>query len=233
MYLRGEGVKADAAMAKMWFERGAEHSDRECHNGLGIIWRDGLVLGRKDLKKALMHFSIAAGQELAEAQVNLGKHHYCEPSFFFPYDVLTRATAARRELKLATTYFETAVRHGSPFEAYYYLAEIQGNQAVNPAMPANMVAGSCAMAVSFHKVVAERGVWDDDLLRDADVAWNSGTERGKEIAMLKWQIAAEQGYEIAQNNLAYVLDQGKSKTCHCFVHIFPDDRVVRIQIEAF
>lgn len=64
------------------------------------------------------------------------------------------------------------------------------------------------MAVSFHKLVAERGVWDDDLVRDGELAWTSGTDRGKEIAMLKWWIAAERGHEIAQNNLAYVLDQG-------------------------
>lgn len=77
MYLRGEGVKADPAIAKMWFERGAEHGDRECHNGLGIIYRDGLMPGSKgDLKKALKHFNLAAGQELAEAQVNMGKYHY-------------------------------------------------------------------------------------------------------------------------------------------------------------
>jgi SEL1 protein len=75
MYLRGEGVKADMAKARLWFERGAEYGDRECHNGLGIIWRDGLVEGKKDLKKAIAHFVVAAGQDLAEAQVNLGKYH--------------------------------------------------------------------------------------------------------------------------------------------------------------
>lgn len=78
MYLRGEGVKQDFAIAKMWFERGAVYGEKECHNGLGIIWRDGLIGGKKDLKKANLHFGIAAGQELAEAQVNLGKHHYSQ-----------------------------------------------------------------------------------------------------------------------------------------------------------
>src|SRR6266540_2719102 len=42
MYLRGEGVKTDYTTAKSWFERGADLGDRECHNGLGIIYRDGL-----------------------------------------------------------------------------------------------------------------------------------------------------------------------------------------------
>lgn len=77
MYLRGEGVKADPAVAKMWFERGVEYQERECHNGLGIIYRDGLVPGSKpDLKKAAHHFTAAAGQELAEAQVNIAKIHF-------------------------------------------------------------------------------------------------------------------------------------------------------------
>jgi SEL1 protein len=78
MHLRAEGVEANAVIAKMWFDRGAEYDDRESHNGLGLIYRDGLLDGKKDLKKALHHFGLAATQELAEAQVNLGKHHYSE-----------------------------------------------------------------------------------------------------------------------------------------------------------
>jgi SEL1 protein len=78
MYLRGEGVRQDAAMARMWFERGLAAGDRECHNGLGVIWRDGLVHDQTNEKKALAHFNAAAAQELAEAQVNLGKYHYSE-----------------------------------------------------------------------------------------------------------------------------------------------------------
>ena len=33
-------------------------------------------------------------------------------------------------------------------------------------------------------------------------------ERAKEDAMLRWWIASERGIETAQNNLAYILDQG-------------------------
>ncbi|KAI0687874.1 HCP-like protein [Cerioporus squamosus] len=193
MYLRGEGVKQDPLMAKMWFERGVEYGEKESHNGLGIIWRDGLVDGKKDMKKALGYFAAAATQELAEAQVNIGKYHY-----------------ERGDLKLATAYFETALRQGSPFEAYYYLADIQSRQARSKLLPNEIAGSSCAVAVSFYKLVAERGTWDDDMLRDADYAWSLGTERGSEMAMLRWWIAAERGFEVAQNNLAYVLDQDKS-----------------------
>ncbi|KDQ55097.1 hypothetical protein JAAARDRAFT_195973 [Jaapia argillacea MUCL 33604] len=233
MYLRGEGVGRDVGVAKMWFERGAEFGDKECHNALGVMWRDGLIpggdgreggKGRVDEKRALIHFDVAAGQELAEAQVNRGKYHYF-----------------RNELKLAQTYFETALRNGSPLEAYYYLALIHASQyrlylahSKTTGVGGGAGAGSCAIAVSFYKVVAERGVWSQDeinkaafgvragkggravwdvdwngdLVREAEDAWNSGTERGKDVAILKWWVAAERGVEVAQNNLAFVLDQG-------------------------
>jgi SEL1 protein len=132
----------------------------------------------------------------------------------------------RGDIILASAYFETAVRHGSPFEAYYYLAAIQASQAAKPNMPPIMAASACAVAVSFYKLVAERGVWDDDLLKDGELAWNSGTDRGKEIAMLKWWVAAERGSEIAQNNLAYVWDQGGAYHWH---PLFPDSFLVQIK----
>lgn len=102
------------------------------------------------------------------------------------------------------------MRHGSPFEAYYYLAEIHASQAQSRNAPENLVASSCAMATSFYKLVAERGSWNEDLMRDGEMRWRSGTAQGKEEAMLRWWIASERGYEVAQNNLAWILDQGAS-----------------------
>ncbi len=209
MYLRGEGVKANPALARLWFERGAEHGDRECHNGLGIIYRDGLIPGFKPSpKQALHYFEMAAGQELAEAQVNAGKYFYCKHS------ICTRARLSKHDtaigdIPIATTYFEAAVRHGSPFEAYYFLAQIHSLQAGDKRMPSHITSSSCVMAVQFYKLVAERGVWDEDLLKEAEGNWAAGTDEGKELAMLKWWVEAERGSEIAQNNLAYVLDQGE------------------------
>ena len=113
-------------------------------------------------------------------------------------------------MKLATTFFESAIRLGSPFEPYYYLAEIHAAEAQNPNSknPPYHVQGSCAMAVNFYKAVAERGAWDDDPVREGEARWKSGTERAREDAMLRWWIASERGIEIAQNNIAFVLDQG-------------------------
>lgn len=192
MYLRGEGVHVDYEKAKAWFDRGVEFAEKESHNALGIMWRDGLIPGKKaDIKKAVYHFSVAAGQELAEAQVNLAKVNF-----------------ERGDLALATTFFETAVRFGSPFEGYYYLGRIHSAQANAPHIPENLAGGSCAMAVSFFKHVSERGAWGQNLLKAAENDWMRETQWGREQAILKWWIAAERGEEIAQNNLGFVLDQG-------------------------
>lgn len=114
------------------------------------------------------------------------------------------------DVKQATVFFENAIRHGAPFEPYYYLAEIHASNFQNTKLPSHMTQGACAMAVSFYKLVAERGAWDDDLIRDGEVRWKIGTDKAKDDAMLRWWIAAERGYETAQNNLAYILDQGVS-----------------------
>jgi SEL1 protein len=133
------------------------------------------------------------------------------------------------DLLQASQYFEAAVQHGSPFEGYYYIAEIHAMNArgkIGGSSGALSItpAGSCAVATSFYKVVAERGCWGDELVRDGNMLWDggekgpgmglptlalAGTERGREEAIIRWLIAAEMGIEPAQNNVAFVLDQGK------------------------
>ncbi|KAI0294401.1 hypothetical protein BC826DRAFT_1012129 [Russula brevipes] len=211
MYLRGEGVRIDLKLAKMWFERGAFYGEKESHNGLGIIWRDGLIEGRKDIKRALSHFAAAAGQDLAEAQINLGKYY------------------ERDDPKLAISYFDAAMRHGSPLEAFYYLAKIQ--EAKMKSMPAYLKPGACSIATAFFKVVAERGSWDEDLIREGEEAWETETPSGKQLAMLKWWMSAERGFEIGQNNLAFLLDQDKSLLRRTsFANFFPSNNTARLAL---
>ncbi|KDN33698.1 hypothetical protein RSAG8_13207, partial [Rhizoctonia solani AG-8 WAC10335] len=223
MYLRGEGVKPDARLARMWFMRGAEFGEKESHNGLGIIYRDGLLDGKQDIKKASQYFAAAAGQDLADAQVNYGKIHY-----------------ERKDYTNAIPFFENAIRHGAPFEAYYYLADYN-TQRARAGEPS-----SCSVAVAFHKHIAERGTWalnegalilpgDEDRetastappgSTDASTSssWRQLKEDGElnsggmgagaagvgEERMLRWSIESERGEEVAQNNLAFILDQDKS-----------------------
>ncbi len=63
----------------------------------------------------------------------------------------------------------------------------------------------CGVSVAWYKLVAEKGSWEHDFIGEADKAW----ARGEEVkAMLGWWIAGEMGYEVAQNNVAFLLDQG-------------------------
>lgn len=221
MYLRGEGVRVDYSKAFLWFMRGSSQvrpsffnvarvcphrfraqGDRESNNGLGIIFRDGLGV-EPDLKKANALFLAAAQQDLAEAQVNLGKYHFGSslPSSS-PLRLLTRFVAGTGDYALATTYFEHAIRQdpnrvADSFQAYYYLAEL-GAHAVNRP-------DQCPSAVAFYKYVAERGDWEHEVWWEAERALARGDEK---TAMLGYWIMAERGYEVAQNNVAWILDRG-------------------------
>ena len=68
--------------------------------------------------------------------------------------------------------------------------------------------GSCPIAVSFYKIVAERGCWKNNVLAEAEKYWNSPDPSLREGAILRWKIAADRGVETAQNNLAYILEEG-------------------------
>jgi SEL1 protein len=76
MHLRGEGVRQDIKIAKMWFDRAAKEGDKESLNALGIIYRDGLLDGKVKEDAAIVQFGRAAAQDLAEALVNMGKVYY-------------------------------------------------------------------------------------------------------------------------------------------------------------
>ncbi|GAA5962122.1 hypothetical protein JCM3765_005531 [Sporobolomyces pararoseus] len=194
MYLRGEGVQVNFQKAFLWFKRGTTRGDRESHNGLGVMYRDGLGVER-NLKTSLLHFHTAAQQDLAEAQVNLGKYHF-----------------GLGDRVLATTFFEAAIRtdgirQPDTFQAYYYLAELAST---NDQSGSGGAAGgdNCPVTVSFYKHVAERGDWDHEVWWEAERARDRGDLRK---ALLGYWIMAERGYEVAQNNVAWILDRDKSR----------------------
>lgn len=182
MSLRGEGLAQDYRKARVWFTRAGNRP--EAGDGLGIIYRDGLGV-KPDLKKAISYFEHAAGQEHADAEIHLGKI------------LLDRGEAGR-----AAKYFESAIRHGSSFEAFYHLGGLHASQARSDR---NGKPGACGVAVGYYKHVSETGTWDHDFVGEANRAWLRG-EHDK--ALLGWWVAAEMGYETAQNNVAFMLDRG-------------------------
>lgn len=101
-------------------------------------------------------------------------------------------------------YLESALRLGSPFEAFHLYAAIHASTARRP-IDQGGKPGFCGAAVAWYKLVSERGSWIDNYLLDAEKAWARGEE---DLAMVGWFVAGEMGSEAAQNNLAYLLDRG-------------------------
>ncbi|KAK3362636.1 hypothetical protein B0T25DRAFT_490706 [Lasiosphaeria hispida] len=184
MHMRGEGVKQSFPLAKLWFERGMTHSDAQSQYGLGLIHLYGYGID-KNIVKATNLFKSAADQDFAPALVQLGALYLDQGYADDPAS--------------ANHYFELAARHVN-LEAYYYIAEMNffgvGREK------------SCTSAVAYYKNVAERAEPLVSSWTEANLAYEDGDD---ELAFLEYLTAAEQGYEKAQNNVAYILDPEQSK----------------------
>jgi SEL1 protein len=181
MYLRGEGVRQDFKLAHLWFKRGISNGDSLSQYSLGLMYLHGLYVPQ-DPVKAADYFAAAADQELAVAQVRLGA------LFLDQGDILT-----------AIKYFELAARLGH-LEAYYFLAELTHNGVGKDK--------SCTVAAAYYKIVAEKAEAVSTSFPEANDAYARGD---LESALIRYMMAAEQGFEVGQANVAYLLDQAKPR----------------------
>lgn len=106
------------------------------------------------------------------------------------------------DLPQALKAFEYGMRLGNSFESYYYLGLINARLARETG---NLE--RCRTAKAAFKTVVERGDWASPVFHRAERLWRRGK---KDKALLGWMIAAERGYEAAQNNVAWILDRGMS-----------------------
>ena len=181
MYLRGEGVAQNYVSAMAWFKRGLLNGDSLCQYQVGLMYLHGLHVA-KDPYLAAKYFRAAADEDdLPGAETRMGV------LFLDQGDVPT-----------ATRYFELAARHGW-MEAYYYLAEM-----------ANLGVGRqrhCGVAAAYYKMVAEKAEALHSAIAESNAAYEAGD---KETALIPAMMAAEQGYEHSQANVAYLLDEHRS-----------------------
>jgi len=181
MFLRGEGMEQNFGKAQIWFTRGVSNGDALSQYSLGLMYLNGYGVPR-DVVKASDYFAAAADQDLAVAQTHLGV------LFLDQGDTVT-----------ATKYFELAARNNH-IEAFYYLAEMN-NKAINRER-------NCGSAAAFYKIVVEKAeaIWSS--LGEAADAYEEG-DNAK--AIIGYLMAAEQGSENSQANVAWLLDQTKPK----------------------
>ncbi|KAF3202167.1 ERAD-associated protein [Orbilia oligospora] len=161
MYLRGEAVPQDFALARRWFARGLKYSDTVSQHGMAYLYEHGLAGLEKNAEKATKLYKSAAEDDHGAAQVAIGKIFY-----------------GKGEYAIANKWFELATRHGE-VEAYYYLAEInnQGNGRER----------SCGMATLYFKHVAEKVEALQAPLEWSHRMYKSGN---KDVAILGFMMAA-------------------------------------------
>jgi SEL1 protein len=180
MFLRGEGMEQNFGTAATWFRRGIVNGDPFAQYHMGIMHRDGLGMP-KDSTRAAACFKAAAEQNLSMAQSALGV-------LFLD----------QGDLDTASRYFELAALQGN-MEAFYYLAELN-NKGVGREQ-------NCGVAVLYYKAVVERVEILHSSFAEANMAYENGDF---ERALIVSVMAAEQGYESAQANVAYLLDKNTS-----------------------
>jgi SEL1 protein len=181
MYHRGDGVEQSFEKALTWYRRGVDFGDARCGDALGIMYLYGNGVP-KDVLKAAEYFKVSADQDHAPAQANMG-----------------RLLLDQGDVPTAQRYFELSARQGN-IEAFYYLAELS-NQGIGRDR-------SCGVAAAYYKIVAEKMEPIHSSFEQANVAYEDGD---LETALVLYMMAAEQGYENAQANVAYLLDETRSR----------------------
>lgn len=181
MFLRGEGMPQSYEIARTWFKRGIDHGDAMSQYLMGLMYLQGLGVPANAMRAAEL-FAAAADQDLAIAQVRMG-------ALFLD----------QGDVAIAIKYFELAARHGH-LEAFYYLAELTHNGVGRDK--------SCPVAAAYYKIVAEKAEFMSTSFIEANDAYESGD---LETALVGYMMAAEQGFETGQANVAYLLDQVKPR----------------------
>lgn len=183
MYMRGDGVRQNFDKARAWFERGKTHGDPQSQYGLGLMLLNGYG-GRQNVKLAMELLRSSAEQDFAPAQVQMGRLHLDQ--------------GRQEDLLVANNHFELAARYGN-IESYYYLGEM-----INFGVGRER---QCNLALGYYKNVAERAEPFVSSWSEANDAYEAGNY---DLALLGYLMAAEQGYEKGQTNVAFMLDTKQS-----------------------
>ncbi|XP_031619658.1 protein sel-1 homolog 1 [Contarinia nasturtii] len=183
IYLEGsENIKADNETAFKYFKKAADLGNPVGQSGLGIMYLQGKGVP-KDTAKALSYFTKAADQGWVDGQLQLGNMYFS-------------GIGVKRDFMQANKYFNLASQSGHVL-AYYNLGQMH-------AVGLGMMR-SCPTAVELFKSVAERGKWSEILM----FAHQDYKSYRFNQAFMKYALASELGYEVAQSNAAFMLDRNE------------------------
>ncbi|KAL6486457.1 hypothetical protein MHYP_G00058490 [Metynnis hypsauchen] len=185
MYSEGsEFLPQNNETALHYFKKASEQGNPVGQSGLGMAYLYGRgVPVNYDL--ALKYFQKAAEQGWVDGQLQLGTMYY-------------NGIGVKRDYKQALKFFNLASQAGHIL-AFYNLAQMHAT--------GTGVMRSCHTAVELFKNVCERGRWSERLIG----AYGSFKEGDMDSALVQYLVLAEQGYEVAQSNVAFILDQKQSR----------------------
>ncbi|KAG9344870.1 hypothetical protein JZ751_010561 [Albula glossodonta] len=181
MYSEGsEAVPQNNETALQYFKKSADLGNPVGQSGLGMAYLYGRGVA-VNYELALKYFQKAAEQGWVDGQLQLGTMYY-------------NGIGVKRDYKQALKYFNLASQAGHIL-AFYNLAQMHAT--------GTGVMRSCHTAVELFKNVCERGRWSERLM----TAYASFKEGDSNSAVIQYLLLAEQGYEVAQSNVAFILDQ--------------------------
>ncbi|KAF4071168.1 hypothetical protein AMELA_G00281860 [Ameiurus melas] len=185
MYSEGsEFIPQNNETALHYFKKASEQGNPVGQSGLGMAYLYGRGVP-VNYELALKYFQKAAEQGWVDGQLQLGTMYY-------------NGIGVKRDYKQALKFFNLASQAGHIL-AFYNLAQMHAT--------GTGVMRSCHTAVELFKNVCERGRWSERLMS----AYGSFKEGDMDPALVQYLLLAEQGYEVAQSNVAFILDQKQSQ----------------------
>ncbi|CAF4702676.1 unnamed protein product, partial [Rotaria sp. Silwood2] len=177
---KNDYIKQNNVTALQFFQRSAEKGNPIGQAGVGMAFYHGAGVEQND-EKAFKYFQLSADQGYVEGQLMLGIMYY-------------KGEGVKRDYKMAIKWFQAASQSGHAL-GYYNLGQMHAT--------GTGVLRSCTTATELFKNVAERGKWSSMFIE----AYNLYRQGHIEQAFMKYLYLAELGYEVAQSNVAYLLDQ--------------------------
>ncbi|CAF4188787.1 unnamed protein product, partial [Adineta steineri] len=177
---KNDYIKQNNLTALQFFQRSAEKGNPMGQAGIGSAFYHGAGI-EQNYEKAFKYFQLSADQGYVEGQLMLGIMYY-------------NGEGVKRDYKMAVKWFQAASQSGHAL-GYFNLGQMHAT--------GTGVLRSCTTATELFKNVAERGKWSSMFIE----AYNLYRQGHIEQAFMKYLYLAELGYEIAQSNVAYLLDQ--------------------------
>eukprot|EP00392_Amoebophrya_sp_AT5.2_P001253 g1255.t1 len=204
MYALGLGVEKDLDAAHKHFVSASIEGDALGQNGLGYIYFHGTEKQERNVKLAFQHFNESSFGGSADGMFNLAS-------------VFLTGVGTDQSFQKAVLWYTQALDRGHTPAAYSLaIMHLNGVGTVR----------DCSIAVNLLKRVCERGSWVSSRLQEAYALQQLGqvdttsaivtasnqytnADMSGSTTFLFLQLA-EAGHEVAQMNLAHLLDTGKS-----------------------